>query len=53
MKQGFVQNRTVSSNGYCQGKKKKKRRARGLGRKEKIIFLTLALDIRKETLLTG
>lgn len=33
--------------------RKKKKRARGLGRKEKIIFLTLAVDIRKETLLTG
>lgn len=33
--------------------KKKKKRARRLGRKEKIIFLTLAVGIRKETLLTG
>lgn len=27
MKRGFVQNRTISSNGYCQGKKKKKKKS--------------------------
>lgn len=47
-KQGFIQNGTIFSNGYCQRKKKK---ARELRRKEKIIFLRCSVSGKKLTLL--